>query len=62
MEDCETDGCDLSFEYSSVNATIKGRIDSIKNPISGSITADEIGEVIIDENVREGSDCKIVER
>lgn len=62
MEDCETEGCDLSFEYSSVNATIKGRIDSIKNPISGSITADEIGEVIIDENVRAGSDCKIVER
>ena len=62
MEDCETEGCDLSFEYSTVNATLRGRIDSVKNPLSGSITADEIGEIIIDENVREGSDCKIIAR
>ena len=59
MEDCMTEGCDLSFEYSSVNVKIKGRIDSIKNPFSGSIEADEIGEIIIDGNVREGSDCRI---
>lgn len=59
MEDCTTEGCDLAFEYSSVNATINGRIESIKNPLSGSIEADDIGEIIIDENVREGSDCRI---
>ena len=62
MEDCETEGCDLSFEYSTVNATIRGRVDSVKNPLSGSIIADEIGGIIIDENSREGSDCKIIVR
>ena len=62
MEDCETEGCDLSFEYSTLNATLRGRIDSVKNPLSGSITADEIGEIIIDENLRAGSDCKIIQR
>ena len=43
---CEMIGCDLSFEKSSVNATIVGHIDSVKNPESGSVTADSIGEII----------------
>ena len=37
---------DLSFERSEVNATVKGRIVSVKNPISGSIVADEIGDIV----------------
>lgn len=48
--DCTMDACDLSFEYSDVRATVRGRIDSVKNPRRGSILADEIGEII-----REGS-------
>lgn len=43
---CTTENCDLSFEYSSVNADIKGGIVSVKNPKSGLITADEVGEII----------------
>lgn len=43
---CTTEGCDLAFEYSSVNAEIKGGILSVKNPLSGEIRADEIGEMI----------------
>ena len=43
---CETEGCDLAFERSAVQAEIIGHIDSVKNPISGRITADSIGEVI----------------
>lgn len=43
---CTMTGCDLSFEKSSVNADIVGHIDSVKNPKSGSITADSIGEII----------------
>ena len=44
--DCELTGCDLAFEYSDVKANIKGHIDSVKNPKSGCIAADSIGEVI----------------
>lgn len=43
---CTTENCDLSFEYSSVNADINGGIVSVKNPKSGVITADEVGEII----------------
>ncbi len=44
---CTTEDCDLSFEYSDVEATIKGGIVSVKNPRSGRIEADSIGEVIL---------------
>ncbi len=60
LENCEMDGCDLSFENSEVTATVKGEILSVKNPIHGSITADRIGEVILDENLRPGADCQII--
>ena len=46
--DCETVGCDLSFERSEVKATVAGAIESVKNPISGFVTADAIGEIILD--------------
>ena len=44
--DCEMINCDLSFEYSEVNASIIGGIDSVKNPKSGRISADFVGEII----------------
>ena len=60
--DCETENADLSFEYSDVNAAIKGEILSVKNPRSGKIVADRIGEIIItDDSVYECT-CDIVER
>lgn len=49
LEDCTTEGCDLAFERSEVKATLKGHIDSIKNPACGEITADSIGEVILEK-------------
>ena len=56
------DDADLALEYSTVNATIKGNIHSIKNPTSGSITvAGHIGELIIDENQKAPADCTIHE-
>ncbi len=60
MEDCimEPD-CDLAFEDSDVKATVKGNITSVKNPRSGSIVADSIGQIIIDENIRQPASCKI---
>lgn len=60
LEDCEMVDTDLAFEYSEVNATIKGNIDSIKNPKTGKIVADHIGEVILDENIAPESDCEII--
>ena len=46
--DCEMISCDLAFERSTVQAQVKGHIDSVKNPISGRISADSIGDVILD--------------
>ena len=40
---------DLSFERSEVEASVSGRIDSVKNPLRGYIKADEIGELVIEE-------------
>ena len=55
LENCTAEACDLSFEYSFVHADIRGRIDSVKNPLAESrILADEIGEIIFDENRRDG--------
>lgn len=51
--------CDRAFEYSTLNATIKGKISNIKNPRSGRIVADEIGSVTIDKNIKAPADCII---
>ncbi|MBQ8041482.1 MAG: DUF3737 family protein [Lachnospiraceae bacterium] len=50
---CTMEDTDLSFEYSEVEADIKGNIISVKNPKSGIITADSVGEVIWDEPIME---------
>ena len=56
LVNCTMEGTDLSFEYSDVEATVLGHVDSIKNPRSGVITADSVGEVIMtDDTVM---DCK----
>lgn len=49
--DCTMEGCDLSFEYSDVEASIIGSIDSVKNPRSGKIVADAVGEIITEAPV-----------
>lgn len=54
LENCTFDAaCDRVFEYSTVNAQIKGHIENIKNPTSGHIVADSIGSITIDKNVRQ---------
>lgn len=63
LVDC-TFGADanLMLEYSTVRASIKGDVTSIKNPTSGSITvAGHIGEIIIDQNRKAPADCTIHE-
>ena len=49
--DCEMIDCDLSFEYSEVDASIIGSVLSVKNPKSGKIVADQIGEIIEEEPI-----------
>jgi len=50
---CTMEDTDLAFEYSDLNADIKGHIVSIKNPKSGMISADSFGEIIRDNTVME---------
>jgi hypothetical protein len=63
LEDCTFDpDCDRAFEYSTVEASIRGFIKDIKNPTSGHIVADKIGSITIDRNIKAPADCKIEER
>ncbi len=50
---CTMEGTDLAFEYSDVQADVKGHIHSVKNPRSGVITADSVGEIIMEDAVME---------
>ena len=59
--DCTMEGTDLSFEYSDVEATVRGHILSIKNPRSGYIEADTIGERVYEGSIID-SVCDVRER
>jgi hypothetical protein len=48
--DCKLMATDLAFEYSSVDATVSSHIESVKNPLCGSIHADSIGEIILESS------------
>lgn len=63
LENCTFDAdADLAFEYSEVQADIKGNVTSVKNPRTGCITADSYGEIILDSNIKAPGDCRIVTR
>lgn len=55
LVNCTMEATDLAFEYSDVEADIKGSVLSVKNPRSGSIVADEIGEIIWEDPIMEVS-------
>lgn len=48
---CTMEDTDLAFEYSEVEADIKGHIVSVKNPKLGIIAADSIGEIVTEKPV-----------
>ena len=58
---CRFEGADFAFEYSEVEADMKGHIISVKNPLSGHITADSIGEIILDGGIYD-TNCEIKTR
>lgn len=61
LENCTFgEDADLAFEYATLNAKVKGHVVSVKNPTSGSIIADSIGEIILDENIKQPADCTII--
>ena len=53
LVNCTMEGTDLAFEYSDVEADIRGHVDSVKNPRSGHITLDSVGEIIMGDAVME---------
>lgn len=52
---CTMEDTDLAFEYSDVEADVRGNVISIKNPKSGIITVDSVGEIIREDPVMECS-------
>lgn len=53
LVDCTMEHTDLAFEYSEVEADIQGHVDSIKNPKSGKIVVDSVGEIVQEDAVME---------
>ena len=60
LENCKLLNTDLAFEFSSVKADVTTEIDSVKNPISGSIRAPKIRELIMDETLIDPEKTEIV--
>ncbi|MCH5162478.1 MAG: DUF3737 family protein [Clostridiales bacterium] len=50
MKNCRLLNTTLAFEYSTVQADIDGKIDSVLNPSGGRITTGEIGELILQKD------------
>ena len=53
LVNCTMEATDLAFEYSDVEADVIGHIDSVKNPRSGYILADSVGQTIFGDAVME---------
>lgn len=60
MKNCQLLNTTLAFEYSSVDAEITGKVDSVLNPTSGVIRADEIGELTIEQDKVDPAKTKII--
>lgn len=60
MKNCKLINTTLAFEYSSVDAEISGKIDSVINPNSGCIKADQIGTLILQKDLVDINKTKII--
>lgn len=60
MKNCKLINTTLAFEYSTVNADIVGKIDSVLNPSGGTICADSIDELIIEKDKVNPENTRIV--
>lgn len=50
MKNCKLINTTLAFEYSTVDADIVGKIDSVLNPSGGRITAEYVDELILEKD------------
>lgn len=60
LKNCTMEECNLAFERSTVEVEVSGKIDSIKNPLAGKITADSIGQIILEEEICDKSKTQII--
>ena len=61
MKNCKLINTTLAFEYAkNIDAEITNKIDSVFNPESGTITAEEIKELIVEKDMVDPSKTKIV--
>jgi hypothetical protein len=60
MKNCKLINTTLAFEYSTVEADIVGKIDSVLNPSGGTICADTIDELIVEKDKVDPLKTKIV--
>lgn len=60
MKNCRLLNTTLAFEYSTVDAEIVGKVDSVLNPSGGVIRADEIGELTIEKDKVDPTKTKII--
>ena len=60
LKNCTMEECDLAFERSTVDVEVSGKIDSVKNPLAGKITADSIGQIILEEEICDKSKTQII--
>lgn len=59
---CKMIDCDLSFEYSDVDADIVGEVTSVKNVKSGKVVADSYGEIILTDDSKVKCEAQILTR
>ena len=60
MKNCKLLNTTLAFEYSTVDAEITSKVDSILNPSEGVIQAEEIGELIIEKDKVDPGKTRII--
>lgn len=62
LRNCRLVNTTLAFEYSTVDADIRGKVDSVLNPKGGVIRADHIDELIIEKDKVDPSATRIIVR
>ena len=60
MRNCKLLNTTLAFEYSTVDADIVGKIDSVLNPSGGVIRADYIDELMIEKDKVDPGKTRII--
>ncbi|WP_234124288.1 DUF3737 family protein [Clostridium hydrogenum] len=60
MKNCRLINTTLAFEYSTVDVEVNSVIDSVMNPISGTISAKGIGELIMDKTKIDPNKTQII--